>query len=121
MNAIEIIKDLREQNLIVKADGDYLELSPPEKITDELIQRLKKHKPVILAELKREDRCKQILAMLADKPETQRAFITDMDSDPENVILTMAIRNVATFEMEIPKDKYDPFMLLELINKGLVQ
>ena len=56
MNAIEIIKYLRERNFIVKADGEYLELSPPEKITDELIQRLKKHKPAIIAELKREER-----------------------------------------------------------------
>ena len=73
-----------------------------------------------VAESKREERRKKVLAMLAEKPETQRAFATDMDSDTDNVILTMAIRDQYTFEMEIPKDKYDPFTLLELINKGLV-
>ncbi|SDT97567.1 hypothetical protein [Nitrosomonas ureae] len=55
MSAIEIIKELREQNFFVKADGDYLELSPPEKVTHELINRLRKHKPAIIAELMREE------------------------------------------------------------------
>ena len=117
MEATEIIEYLREQNFTVKADGEYLELSPPEKITDELIKRLRKHKPAILAELKREERRKKVLAMLAEMLDTQRVFITDMDSDPDNVILTIAIRDQYTFEMQIPKDKYDPFTFLEIINK----
>lgn len=51
MEAIEIIEYLREQNFTVKADGKYLELSPPKKITEELIKRLRKHKPAIIADL----------------------------------------------------------------------
>jgi len=121
MEAIEIIEYLREQNFTVKADGNFLELSPPEKITDELIQRLRKHKPAIIAELKREERRLKVLAMLAEEPDTQRAIITDLDSGPNDVVLAIAIRNVATFEMHIPKHKYDGFMLLELIEKGSVQ
>jgi len=121
MEAAEIIEYLREQNFTVKADGQYLELSPPEKITDELIQRLRKHKPAILEELKREERRLKVLAMLEENPDSQRAIITDLDSDPDNVILTIAIRDVATFEMQVPKDKYDAFVLLELIEKGSVQ
>lgn len=117
MEACEIIKYLREQNFTVKADGNFLELSPPEKITDELIQRLRQHKSAILAELKREDRRKRVLAMLAEIPEIQKAFLTDTEGDPDNVILTTAIRDVAIFEMQIPKDKYDPFTFLEMINK----
>lgn len=121
MEACEIIEYLREQNFTVKADGDYLELSPPEKITEELIQRLKKHKPAIIAELKREERCNKVLSMLADNPDIQRAFVTDTESDPDNVILTIAIRDQCTFEMTIPKTRYDSFMLLELISKGSMQ
>ena len=121
MEATEIIEYLREQNLTVKADGEYLELSPPEKITEELIQRLRKHKPAILAELKREERRLKVLAILAENPETLRAFITDPVTDPDNVILTMAIKDQYTFEMLIPKDKYDSFTSLELIEKGSVQ
>ncbi|SEP71684.1 hypothetical protein [Nitrosomonas ureae] len=121
MEAAEIIEYLREQDFTLKAEGDYLELSPPEKITDELIKKLKKHKPAIIAELKREERRLKVLAMLTDNPETQRAFFTDMDIDPDNVILTIAIRDQYSFEMAIPKAKYDPFPILDLINKGLVQ
>ena len=121
MEATEIIEYLREQNLTVKADGEYLELSPPEKITEELIQRLRKHKPAILAELKREERRLKVLAIWAENPETLRAFITDPVTDPDNVILTMAIKDQYTFEMLIPKDKYDSFTSLELIEKGSVQ
>lgn len=116
MNAIEIIQDLREQNFTIKADGDYLELSPPEKITNELIDRLRKHKPAIIAELKRESRQQKALAMLADNPESKRAIIPDLDSDPDNVIMTIAIRDQCTFEMQIPKHKYDGLALLEMIH-----
>lgn len=121
MEAAEIIEYLREQNFTVKAEGDYLELSPPEKITEELIKRLRKHKPAILAELKREERRVKVLTILADNPETKRATIIDLNSDPENVILVIAIRDQYTFEMQIPKYKYDGFLLLELIAKGSVQ
>lgn len=92
MDAIEIIEYLRAQNLIVETDGKYLELSPPEKITHELIERLRKHKPAIIAELKREERRQKVLSMLAENPETQRAFVTDTESDRHNVILIVAIK-----------------------------
>lgn len=121
MEAIEIIEYLREQNFTVKADGDFLELSPPEKITDELIQRLRKYKPAILAELKRESRRLKVLAMLAENPDSQRAIITDLNCDPGSVILTIAIRNQYAFEMQVPKRHFDPFLMLGLIEKGSLQ
>jgi len=115
MEATEIIEYLRSNNLTVKTDGDFLELSPPEKITDELIKRLRKHKPAILAELKREERRLKVLTILSENPETKRAVITDLDSDTDNVILAIAIRNQYTFEISIPREKYDPFLLLDLL------
>ena len=121
MDAAEIIEYLREQNFTVETDGDCLELSPPEKITEELIQRLRKHKPAIIAELRREERRARVLQMLDDRPEIQRAFVTDSESDPDNVILAMAVRGVGTCELLIERQKYDPFLLLELIQKGSVQ
>lgn len=116
MEAIEIIEYLREQNLTVKADGDYLELSPPEKITEELIQRLRQHKPAIIAELKREERRVKVLAILAENPKTQRAIISELETDPDHAILTIAIRDQYTFELQIPKHRYDGLTLLELIH-----
>ncbi len=121
MKAIEIIEYLRANDFTVKADGEFIELSPPEKITDDLIQRLREQKPEILAELQTEERRLKVLTMLADGPDKERAYVTDATNDPDNVILTIAVRGLATFEMLIPRSKYDPFLLLELIDKGQVQ
>ena len=121
MKATEIIEYLRENDFEVKADGEYLELYPAEKVTEELIQRLQKHKPEILKELQAENRRQKILSMLADNPGKKRTYTTDTTTDPDNVILTVGIRGVATFEMLIPKDNYDPFLLIEMIDNGSLQ
>ena len=121
MEAIEIIKRLREKNFTVKADGQYLDLAPAEKVTDELIQRLRKHKPAILKELQREERYKNVLEILAANLDSHRAISSDLDSDPDDVILTIAIRDKYTFEMLVPKYRFDSFLILELIEKGSLQ
>lgn len=55
MRAIEIIDYLRNQELTITLAGDdVIELSPIEKISDKLIERLRKHKLSIIEELKRE-------------------------------------------------------------------
>ncbi|SDT97580.1 hypothetical protein [Nitrosomonas ureae] len=59
--------------------------------------------------------------MLAENTSTPRAIITDADSDPDNMILAIAIRDQYSFEMAIPKDKYDPFLLMEMIENGSTQ
>lgn len=122
MEAAEIIEYLRNRDLTVNiTDDDSLELYPAEKITNELIERLRKHKPAIIEELKREQRREKVLNMLEERPETQRAFVTDTESDRHNVILTLAIRNAGTCELLIPKHKYDPFVVLETIKKSGMQ
>lgn len=90
MEAAEIIEYLRNRDLTVNiTDDDSLELYPAEKITNELIERLRKHKPAIIEELKREQRREKVLKMLEERPEIQRAFVTDTGSDRHNVILTL--------------------------------
>lgn len=74
-----------------------------------------------IVETQRERRRLKVLAILAENPNTPRAIITDVESDPDNVILTIAIRDQYSFEMAIPRDKYDPFVILELISEGVVQ
>ncbi len=118
MNAIEILDYLREKEIQVKLiDNEFLDLSPAKKLTDELIKRLRQHKPAIIAELKREQRRQKVLAMLeeSDKP---RAFYVDDQTDQHNVIVAVAIRGAATCEIEIPRNKYDPFLVLEIIDKN---
>lgn len=64
-------------------------------------------------------RCNRVLAMLAENRKLQRAIITDLDGDPDNVILTIAIRDRCTFEMLVPREKYDGFLLLEILNRAV--
>jgi hypothetical protein len=56
-----------------------------------------------------------VLSMLENHPESLRAIYVDDQSDIENVILTVATK-IATGDMVIPKKKYDPQKLHELIN-----
>lgn len=74
-------------------------------------------KPPSLQELQREARRLKVLAMLESEPESPRSIYVDTDSDPDFAILAVAIRQLATFEMAIPKATYDPWLLLELIER----
>jgi hypothetical protein len=62
-----------------------------------------------------ESRRQRVLAMLTDHPEARYAVLTHDPGKPEPVILTLAIRGQATCELRIPRDRYDPFLLLDLI------
>lgn len=59
-------------------------------------------------------RIQKVLAMLDEAPDARLAVTTD---DSPNPIATIAIRGLAAFEMEIPREKYDGFTLMELIDK----
>jgi hypothetical protein len=74
-------------------------------------------KPVTLLDRQREARRQKVIAMLDAAPDTQRAIYTDTASDPHNVIVAVAIRHIATCEMVIPKASYDPWRLLELVER----
>ncbi len=82
MEAIEIIEYLRGKNLTVRADEDSLELSPPEKVTIELIERLKKHKPEILKELQIEQ-VQAWLHSIGEPEEDHHLVLTKCRNDPE--------------------------------------
>ena len=66
-----------------------------------------------------EKRQQKVLNMLAENPDKKQIYTTDTTTDQHNVILTIAIRGVAAFEVLIPKAKYDPFLFIEIIDKYL--
>ena len=75
-------------------------------------------KPKTLLDKQGEARRQKVIAMLEAAPSTQRAVYFDDVSDPLNIIVAVAVRNLATCEMLIPKvTKYDPWRLLELIER----
>jgi len=63
-----------------------------------------------------EARRQRVLAMLAEQPGIRYAVVADNpDSDP--VIVALGIRGVGTCELHIPREKFDPFLFLELIER----
>ena len=129
MNPATIIKQ-------AAADGVSLILSPAGTIkatgigdaVTRWLPLIREHKPGIVAALQEaandplpdpaaEARRQRVLAMLAERPGIRYAVLTDTQADPEAVLLTLAIRGRATCELHIPRDRYDPFLLLDLIER----
>lgn len=115
MSPAEIIERASEE-------GVLLALSPSGRISakgnpsvlDRWLPELKQHKEQIISELQLEKRRAKILSILRNNPEVNYAIdVVDPNSDP--VLISVGIREVATFEMTIPKKYYDPFSLLELV------
>jgi len=66
-----------------------------------------------LAKTIRRDRA---IELLQATPESLRAVFIDEESDPNNVILAIAVRHVAVAEMVISKSKYDPWQLMSVLD-----
>lgn len=70
-----------------------------------------------------ETRRQRVLAMLAQKPGVRYAVVADDKANPEAVILVLAMRGATqdgspgTFELHVPRAKYDPCLLLDLMDK----
>ena len=70
-----------------------------------------------------EVRRQRVLAMLAERPDIRYALITDARAEREAVILALATRgamrdgSIVTCELRVPRAKYDPFLLLDLIER----
>ena len=115
MDAIQLIQS-------ADFDGIHLDLTPEGKLhysgdpalIAEWLPILREHKSAIVAELHRERRHAKVLAMLGDGRK-YALLVEDDKTDP--VICTVAIRNVATFELAIPHHSYDGLILWELIEK----
>jgi hypothetical protein len=122
-----------------RADGVTLVLSPSGTIKvagdREAVNRwlpiIREHKNEIVNELRTasdgaydavpdaaaEARRQRLLAMLRERPSVRYAVVTDTQSDPEAVIVALAIRDRATCELSIPRNRYDGVLLLDLIDR----
>lgn len=121
MTPATIIQDAATDGVIlaITATGT-IKASGEKAAVNRWLPMIREHKPEILAALKlqqqQEARRQKVLAMLDADPTLKRAIYADSDSDPDNVILAIAVRHVATCEMLISKSKFDPMRLLELID-----
>lgn len=115
MSAPDLIFELRRKGYSIRADGNYLDISPAD-LPPEVVQTIRQSKAEILTELQREARRQKVIAMLEAAPGTRYAvLVTDTSTDP--VVVAVGIREIATFEMEIPHRYYNGMALLELIEK----
>ena len=68
-----------------------------------------------------EERRTRTLQMLKETQSLRYALVVDPEAIREAVIVAMAIRTaqgeVATCELRIPRDKYDPFVFLEALER----
>ncbi len=88
---------------------------------------VREHKPGIMAVLQEaandllpdsamEARRQRVLTVLAEQPGIPYAVVVDNpDTDP--VIMVLGIRGQATCELRVPREKFDPFLLLDLIGR----
>ena len=66
----------------------------------------------------RRKRLEPVLKLMADDGDNKDFFcVLDHNADPDHVILVFAIRGKGSGELSIPKEKYDPFLLMEILDK----
>ncbi len=117
MSPTDIIERATEEGVLLalSSSGSISAKGDPSAI-DRWLSAIKQSKTAIIAELQLDRRRAKVLAMLRDNPGIRYAIeVADANTDP--VIVSIGIRNVATFEMKIPQTFYDPFAPLELIEK----
>ena len=99
------------------AGPDKLAVKPKSALTDELISLIREHKADLIAALAPVDRGQELrrqraLAKLMAEPDKQRVAIFDAESDRHFVLCTVAIRDIGTCELRIPRESYDPWLVL---------
>jgi hypothetical protein len=62
-------------------------------------------------------RMDHVLTMLEDAPEARFAILSSNQMRHGELVMTIALRGVALFEMSAPLEKCDGWKLLELINR----
>ncbi len=112
-----LLARLHAAGIRVKADGEDLVVRPQAPLTEDQLAYLRRHKPQLIAELRRADEVRsRLLAHLAVDPELVRAFeVVDPDSDPVRV--AVAIRGVGSCELLIRQERWDPVEFLRLIHE----
>jgi hypothetical protein len=123
MGASDLIGRLALAGVRLSVVGpDKLAAEPREALTEELRTLIWEHKPELieaLAPLSRgqELRRQRVLAKLKAEPDKQRVAIFDPDADRDFVICTLAIRDVGTCELRIPRDRYDPWAIVDAMQR----
>ena len=129
MGAPDVLARLSALGVRLSREGEAIRAVPRSALTEEARDLIRAHKTELLAALPAADggnplpdataeaRRQLVLAKLAERPGSRYAAIADPEANPDAVTLTLAIRGVATCELRIPRKKYDPFLLLKLVER----
>jgi len=117
MEARELIDELRDGGAEIQvAVGGYIEVTGD--LTDVQRKAIRAYKPELLRLLGREHRRRQVLQMMDEDDQRRKYYWKTFDkAHPDFVILAFAIRGDGTGEVSIPREKYDPFLLMEILDK----
>lgn len=117
MSPAEIIEYASEEGvLLALSDARSISTKGDQSAIDRWLPAIKQSKVEIIAELQRDHRRAAVSAMLRKNSSLRYAIeVADENADP--VIITIGIRNVATFEMNIPQAHHNTFALIDLIEK----
>ncbi|MEF8766362.1 MAG: hypothetical protein ABTS16_12900 [Candidatus Accumulibacter phosphatis] len=117
MSPTEIIELATEESvLLALSPSGSISAKGDQSAIDRWLPVIRQSKAAIIAELQLQCRRAKVLAMLRDNLGARYAIeVVNASTDP--VIVSIGIRNVATFEMNITQAHYDAFVLLELIEK----
>ncbi len=132
--AADILTYAEQHGIAILAEGQQLILEGQKgTLPPEFIERARKHKPELLAELNAandagyealppvaEARRQRVFAMLTERPGVRYAALTDTKAVSGSVLLTLAVRHVGTVELPIPADKWDGVLFLELLERHAV-
>ncbi len=78
----------------------------------------KAHRVAERRDKERRKRLEPVLKMMAEDDQRRKYYwITDDKAHDDFVMLVFAIRDVGTGELSIPREKYDPFLLMEILDK----
>jgi hypothetical protein len=123
MTPAALLSQIQQHGGKIVLDGGDLALSAPQPLPTDLVQEVRLRKAELVAFLNAEAantdpaerrRC-EVLAMLEGSPRITHAFVTDEQAEPDYVILTVGIRGVGTWDLRIPREKYDGLAVLKLI------
>jgi hypothetical protein len=128
MGAPDVLAHLQTLGVRLYRDGDSLIAEPRSALTDGARALIREHKselldalqrpqdaPAIQAGDKAAERKARALAFLEAHPNVKRACFADVESDPLNVVLTVAVREPwGAVEVLIDRRRFDPLALMDL-------
>ncbi len=107
---MQLLHKLRESGIQLSLHENRIAVTG--EMSNEQRRAINRSKPAIQRELRRES----VLKRMDEDDQPRRYYVeTDDKSHPDFVILALAIRDVGTCELSIPRPRYDGFKLIETL------